>query len=96
MGFRVYPENFMRCFSSISLSGIGVKPSLIKAFRKRGLACSAAETLTEAFIAENRVCLCTSDGVWSSASHGGVFFHAPVLCLFGFWVAEIWDLDAYD
>ena len=63
LGFRVFPENFMWCLVSISQSEIGWKPSLIKAFRKRGLACSTAETLTEAFIAENRDCLSASEGV---------------------------------
>jgi hypothetical protein len=65
----------MWCLVSISQSEIGWKPSLIKALRNKGLACSAAETLTEAFIAEVRDCLSVSEGVWPSVSHRGVFFN---------------------
>ena len=63
LGFRVLLENLMWCLDSISQSGIGWKPTLISAFRNKGLACSAAETLGEAFIAEKRDCLSVSEGV---------------------------------
>jgi hypothetical protein len=52
-GFRVILENLMWCLDSISQSGIGWKPSLIRAFRNKGLACSAAESLAEVFIADS-------------------------------------------
>ena len=62
LGSRVIPENFIWCFGLISLSGIGWKPSLTRAFRNRGLACSAADTLRALLIAVNRASLSASDG----------------------------------
>ena len=78
LGFRVLLENLMWCLDSISQSGIGRKPSLIKAFRKRGLACSAAEVLAEALIPENSDSLSSAVGVYCGKSCGGAFLHALV------------------
>ena len=78
LGSRVTPENIIWCFASISQSGIGWKPSLIKAFRKRGLVCSAAEILAEALIPENSDSLSSAVGVYCGKSCGGAFLHALV------------------
>ena len=78
LGSRVAPENVIWCFASISLSGIGLKPSLIKAFRKRGLACNAAETMAEALIPENSDCLSSAVGTYCGKSCRGGFLHALV------------------
>jgi hypothetical protein len=78
LGFRVTPEKIIWCFASISQRGIGWKPSFIKAFRKRGLACNAAETMAEALIPENSDCLSSAVGTYCGKSCRGGFLHALV------------------
>jgi hypothetical protein len=61
--------------------------TLIKAFRSKGLACSAAETLTEAFIVENRDCLSSGVGTYCGKSSKDAFLHALFRGMLCGWVA---------